>query len=169
MLVACRGDVVVSGTIDVGGGGGQGGRDSNATSTVNIVGGTGGGSGGYVVLQGVNVRVTGIGGTGIFANGGGGGGGCYTDNCSGLKGSDATPSTAVAPGGNSTTGLGGDGGTGSSPAGPGGPPANAPGPGPGGGGGAVGRLQVCRPDVGTVTITATTSPASLADVTIQTR
>jgi hypothetical protein len=166
MLVACRGDVVVSGMIDAGGGGGQKGRDTNPTGLFTNPGGAGGGTGGYVVLQGIEVNVTSVGSGGVFANGGAGGGGCAGDGCLGSDGPDATRSTTGAMGGGPGTGggSGGSGGATFTAAG-----AGEPATGPGGGGGAVGRLQICRPDVGTVSVSATVSPLFQPDVTISTR
>lgn len=169
MVVACRGEVSVTGTIDAGGGGGQGGRDSSTivAGAVNFVGGTGGGTGGYVVLQGIEVRVTSPSG-GVFANGGGGGAGCPTDNCVAPPGLDALRSTDPAGGGGivgSGLAVGGNGGGLSMGATGGYGDSN----GPGGGGGAVGRLQVCYPAAGSVTITATVSPAFQPAQMISTR
>lgn len=67
-LIACRGQILVSGTIDAGGGGG-GGR--SGVSLGEMYGGGGGGAGGNVVLQGMEITVT----EQVFANGGGGGAG----------------------------------------------------------------------------------------------
>ncbi|MDQ3337407.1 MAG: hypothetical protein M4D80_19770 [Myxococcota bacterium] len=66
-LISCRDRVSVAGTVDAGGGGGFG----DAFVQVNYRYAAGGGAGGTIVLQGMNITVTG----GIFANGGGGGGG----------------------------------------------------------------------------------------------
>jgi hypothetical protein len=57
----------VAGLIDAGGGGGAGGLNDGASPYSP----GGGGSGGYIVLQGMNLIITGE----IYANGGGGGGG----------------------------------------------------------------------------------------------
>jgi hypothetical protein len=166
-LIACRGEVTVAGTIDAGGGGGGGARDTNPVAgALDITGGAGGGAGGYVALQGIHIRVTGPSGYGVFANGGGGGGGCSTDGCIGNRGEDGHGSAIVASGGSGMNqgSSGGAGGGFPSPTGGLGPSVS-----PGGGGGASGRLQTFTPAVGTVTITATTSPGFEPNRMIQTR
>jgi hypothetical protein len=158
LLIACRGEIRVTGQIDGGGGAG--------VSGVEGISGTGGGAGGYVVIQGARVTVTGT----IVVNGGGGGAAC-----------DAPPATctpgvdALGPGGQS-----GVGGTGVANGGAGGAGDVVPGAGKfrfcapqlgcsigGGGGGAVGRVQVYTPaDMGpTLTPSAVFEPS----LTIPTR
>src|SRR5262249_56522393 len=56
-LIACRGQVSVSGLIDAGGGGGSGGK--GGVTAGQFFAGTGGGAGGNVVLQGLSITVTG--------------------------------------------------------------------------------------------------------------
>jgi hypothetical protein len=68
-LIACRGRISVTGTIDAGGGGGSGGK--SGVFAGEFWAGAGAGSGGNVVFQGLSVSVTGQ----MFANGGGGGAG----------------------------------------------------------------------------------------------
>lgn len=143
MLVACRGNVKVSGTIDAGGGGGGGSYDT-------ILGGqfapskaaAGGGTGGYVVIQGLTAIVDGQ----IYANGGGGGGGNTADDGSGTRGGDGLRSTGQAAGG-SPGGAGASGGRGGAsvgaPVAGGGIAGNAAAS--GGGGGSVGVLQIYTP------------------------
>jgi hypothetical protein len=156
-LVSCRGTVSVSGVIDAGGGGGQGGRDMNILAgSTNYAGGAGGGAGGAVMLQGIEVRVTGL----VVANGGGGGGGCSTDNCSGNAGQDGPRSLVQAQGG-AAKDQGGGGGAGGAQLGPGGGgPSYIS---PGGGGGSPGWLRALIPSGGSVTITSTSSPSFQAN------
>lgn len=154
-LVACRGTVTVSGTIDVNGGGGGGGRAIQSGGNTVLIGGTGGGSGGFVVMAGIDVVVTGN----LFANGGGGGGGCTLANCTN-PGQVGQRSTAVAQGGigGTDSGSGGNGGTGATAPTPG---IGAPSlPGKGGGGGAAGWLWAYTPAGFAPTITpAMASPS----------
>lgn len=169
MLVSCRGDVSVTGTIHAGGGGGNGGKDVDPSGgAFTYVGAAGGGAGGYVVMQGIDVQFTSIGSDGIFANGGGGGAGCVADACSGQPGFDAQASVLGGAAGNANSGAG-TGGRGGDKSAPNGHPGSNDPNSPGAGGGAVGRLQVCRPDLGSVTVSATTSPAFQPHVTILTR
>lgn len=125
------------------------------TVGTNYVGATGGGSGGFVVLQGLQVSVTGK----LYANGGGGGGGCSTDNCTGNDGQDGQLSTAPAQGG---AGLinGGPGGLGGYRYAP--TEGAASGVSPGGGGGAAGRFAVYVPTgVTPIIMPIETSPPGL--------
>lgn len=135
-IIACRGEVSVSGVIDVGGGGGRGSR------TVSQQGGgpkyaEGGGAGGTVVVQGVSVTITGQ----LFANGGGGGGGnSSTMNPYAEAGAAGGRSTDPAMGGDAATSVrGGFGGTGAAGMFPGNGASNGTDKG-GAGGGAAGYL-----------------------------
>jgi hypothetical protein len=162
MLVACRGTVAVTGTIDANGGGGTGGGD-HFTDPNNIGqgGAPGGGSGGFVVFQGVNVSLTGK----LYANGGGGGGACGTDNCRGPAGQDGQRSTAGALGGDTAgnTCGGGVGGSVSTTPGPGEKTFASASAGAGGGGGSVGRFEVYTPANTAPALTPTqASPAPVA-------
>lgn len=161
-LVACRGVVDISGTINAGGGGGTGG-----TGTFLRMG-HGGGAGGYIVLQGMNVLVTGE----IFANGAGGGAGAQPGGTSGLAGSDGSLSDTVRASGGAPQAGEGAGGTGGIE---GATPSigrknTATGTYPGGGGGSVGFLQTYTPDGIDPTLTpAHVSPAFRPNGTAQTR
>ena len=142
ILIACRGEVSITGTIDAGGGGGEGGSDVSTAGTV-FTGGVGGGSGGNVVLQGLAVSVTGK----LFANGGGGGGGISGDDTHGFDGEDgsrsgSTPARGAGP--LQSGGHGGDGGTGVFQPAVGGRPGVSAGTG-GGGGGSTGFFQTYTP------------------------
>lgn len=166
MLVSCRDAVAVSGVIDAGGGGGEAGRDTNTKpGAVTFVGGAGGGAGGYIVLQGFEVRVASTTG-GLFANGGAGGGGCSLDGCQGVAGANAGRTANAAVGGRPSNegGTGGNGGTSSPPT-----FGLASYYSPGGGGGAAGRIHVFTPDYGKITIGAAVSPALQRLQTLPTR
>lgn len=150
-LISCRDTVSVSGTIDVAGGGGQGGVDTVAGGVLSPVGGLGGGAGGQVVIQGLNVNITGS----LFANGGGGGGGAGNDGSGGLGGNGTRSDTSGATGGSpqvgTTAGRGGRGGFGA-----GNPGVGALGSGGtshGGGGGSTGYFFVYVPAGITPTLT----------------
>lgn len=136
-LVACRGNAQVTGYIDVSGGGGSGG----STDGVHKYSGAGGGSGGFILIQGREVTITG----GLYANGGAGGGGMSSAGVAGTKGNDGSPTTSPASGGNPATGggRGGNGGA-SDPPGGGAPPMTA-GANAGGGGGSAGFIQLLLP------------------------
>ena len=150
-LISCHGRVSVTGLIDAGGGGGIGGYHLFSTTP-----GGGGGAGGYVVLQGLDVSVTGE----MYANGGGGGAGA---NGSGTgtsvqDGHDGSLSESVAAsGGNAQSGAGsgGAGGiAGIASQQPGnGRRSTVSGDGAGGGGGSVGWLQSYTPAGVTPTLT----------------
>ena len=165
-FIACRGTVSVSGLIDAGGGGGRPGFDQIIGGPISMLGAGGGGSGGYVVIQGVGVSVTGR----LFANGGGGGGGGISDT-SGNPGGDAQrSSTAVAGGGSAAGGQGGAGGSGG--IGAAGPNSGLAGSGgsPGGGGGGTGRFQVYTPaSVGPTINPLDVSPPFEPSLTVMTR
>lgn len=144
LLIACRGTVHITGTVDAGGGGGTGGGDHYpGSSTVAQGGAPGGGSGGFVVLQGVHVEVSGM----LYANGGGGGAGCSGDNCRGLPGSDGLRSTSGAPGGDPAGNVcgGGIGGSVSNTPGSGEQTFSPTSAGSGGGGGSMGRFLIFTP------------------------
>jgi hypothetical protein len=159
-FIACNGTVSVSGVVAAGGGGGVGN-----VGPVGEVSGGGGGAGGYVVLQGVNVSVTGS----MFANGGGGGGG----DQAGATGSYSDNQPAGGgPMGNDGAGAGGNGGiegiatvspgNGGSETG-----SNHHG---GGGGGSVGFLQIYTPAGIAPTIAAShLSPQFQPNATVPTR
>jgi hypothetical protein len=165
LLIACRGEVSVTGTIDAGGGGGSGGGDhATAANTVAQGGGAGGGSGGFVVFQGLQVTLTGK----LYANGGGGGAGCATDNCRGLVGANGRRATTAAPGGDpaGNTCGGGSGGSGSSPPGIGENTFSNTDAGSGGGGGSVGQFLVFTPSgITPVLAPAEASPTPVASST----
>jgi hypothetical protein len=156
MLISCRGDVKVSGTIDVNGGGGQGSYDTIAGSQIAFSGGAaGGGSGGYIVLQGMTVTVDGS----LWANGGGGGGGTTTNDAGGGPGGEGLRSTSASNGG-APSGGGGTGGAGGALGVlPRVGTANTTNGGlAGGGGGAVGVLQIYTPAGVTPMTPGTVSP-----------
>lgn len=161
-LASCRGAVVVSGEIHAGGGGGAGG-----SLFLQPLGGAGGGAGGYVVLQGLDVTITGK----LFANGGGGGAGMRSNQTTGTQGYDGDRTIFAAPGGaaQSGEGAGGSGGTGGSAPGPGLRLVTA-GTSAGGGGGSVGYFQSYTPTGITPTLTpSAASPAPQPNGTIATR
>lgn len=162
MLVSCRGEVRMGGTIDASGGGGDRGGDGVAGSPLFTVhGGAGGGAGGYVVLQGAKVTVTGK----LVANGGGGGGGCDKDECFGADGEDG--GQVIARGGaavGAAAGRGGNGGLDATL-----PQAGSDGASPGGGGGAVGRFQIFTPSGVAPVMTGTSQPAFEPNRTVETR
>lgn len=165
LLIACSGTVRVTGTIAAGGGGGAYGRDSRTVLPgVDIEGGGGGGAGGYIVLQGIDVEITGR----LFANGGGGGGGCSTDDCVGDSGDNGGHSTARAYGG-VATGAGANGGEGGALAGP--PTSGLSSVmGAGGGGGSVGAIQIYVPAGRAPTLSPSlVSPALEPTLTVPTR
>jgi hypothetical protein len=144
LLIACRGKVSVTGTIDAGGGGGAGGGDhTTGAGTVTQGGAAGGGSGGFVVFQGLDVELTGK----LYANGGGGGGACGSDNCRGPNGSDGRRATTGAPGGDppGNTCGGGVGGSASGAPGSGEQTFSNTDAGAGGGGGSMGQFLVFTP------------------------
>ena len=172
-LIACRGQVSVSGTIDAGGGGGAGGkRGFNLNPDNAYFGGAGGGAGGNVVLQGMSVVVTGQ----VFANGGGGGSGMIPvagqPGTPGNPGRNGTRSATDAAAGGAAPGVAGAGGAG-------GREAVAPGRGlhpsattglPGGGGGSMGFFQTYTPAGVSPTLTPTAaSPAFRANKVVGTR
>jgi hypothetical protein len=163
LLVACRGDVAVDGVVDLGGGGGGGGSQIPMTAIRQA---TGGGAGGYLVIQGLNIMLTGY----LYANGGGGGAG-YTGSVTGNSGHDGTRSTTVGALGGAAQageGHGGNGGAGQIAATVG---VHATNGGTGGGGGAgLGFLQTYTPAGVTPTLTPTeSSPALQPNLTIQTQ
>lgn len=139
-LISCQGQVLVDGSVNAGGAGGQGGHIHTGLTSSFAVGGGGGGSGGTIVLQGLNVVVSGT----LNANGGGGGCGKPSAGAVGVDGSDGkssiAPPAACTP--SSNEGAGGSGGA----------AALAPQPGggatvgtPGGGGGSVGFIRTFTP------------------------
>lgn len=174
ILVSCRGKVNVGGVIDAGGGGGAGGFYYLSAALP----GGGGGAGGYVVLQGLDVSVTGE----MYANGGGGGAGCAGDGTgctivsgSSTDGQDGLRSESLpAAGGQPPTGAGAGGAGGvlgiaqMNPTG--GKHPTATGDTAGGGGGSVGFFQSYTPAGVTPTLTPShASPKLQANGTIPTR
>lgn len=161
LLVACRGEVNVSGTIDLGGGGGPGGYTRVVSGVPIAYGGGGGGAGGVLVAQGWRVSITGS----VYANGGGGGAG-PTDpgpSDSGHDGSRSTTNGAPGGVGQSPSGSGGVGATKSMPSGVGIHQG-------GGGGGGLGFLQTYTPDgVVPALSPAEASPDFEANLTVQTQ
>ena len=148
-LVSCRGAIKVTGTVDVGGGGGRGAQNLNQAGYFYA---EGGGAGGTVVLQGMTIEVTG----GVFANGGGGGAGKTTQleplaENGAPGGRSTTPASGGAVG---TAEHGGSGGTGTNP-GPGG--SNNTTDRGGAGGGAAGYLLTYAPTGATVTVASGTA------------
>lgn len=165
LLVACQGTVSVTGLIDAGGGGGAGGGDHFPGSGNVQGGGAGGGAGGFVVMQGVDVTITGK----LYANGGGGGGACGGDDCVGPPGTDGQRSIAGAPGGDpaGNTGGGGIGGSVQQAPGTGERTFSSASAGAGGGGGSTGRFEVYAAPGHTPTITPMeASPAVDAAATV---
>lgn len=158
MMISCRGTVSVPGVISAGGGGG----------VVFLVAG-GGGAGGNIVLQGIDVVVTGE----VYANGGGGGAGAAPGQQTGFAfGEDGSRSDSIsARGGVPLTGGGGGGDGGRANASP--RPGLAPtvtGGKPGGGGGSIGFAQTYTPAGVTPTLTpAHSSPLFEPNGTIPTR
>ena len=144
-LISCRDRVSIVGIVDAGGGGGFG----DAFVQANYRYAAGGGSGGTVVLQGMNLSVSG----GIFANGGGGGGG----GGPGGLGADGPRSMLNALGGTPNINGGGFGGSGGN--------ANQPSigaastAGAGAGGGSAGFILTYTPQGVIPAIGDTTSPA----------
>jgi hypothetical protein len=164
MLVSCRGTVSVAGTISVGGGGGSSGY------LVACTPGYGGGAGGSLLIQAMDIKLTGA----LYANGGGGGAGCVpnTQQTSQQDGQDASLSdTTPALGGTAVTGAGtgGKGGVGTSLPGDGRQAQMNVGH-PGGGGGSVGWLETATPTGTAPTLTpAHVSPPLQPNATAATR
>jgi hypothetical protein len=159
LLVSCRGIVSVTGSIDVAGGGGEGGKDLTViVDGQNFAGGAGGGAGGYVVIQGTEVVVTGN----FHANGGGGGGGCTVDDGVAQDGRDGIDTIPIGGNGAGSGGVGGSGGTASVP-------TNKHSY-YGGGGGGAGRFQVYVPAGITPTLLPTSASPSFEPIlTVPTR
>ena len=108
--LTCMGNLTITGTISMGGAGGDGGTpDPDTVNPPNGGAGGGGGGGGGILVEGVGVTISGT----LAANGGAGGGGSAQANA-GTPGQNAivgaTPAAGGAGGGNA--GKGGDGGTG---------------------------------------------------------
>ena len=122
--LSVNGVLNVAGKILASGGGGGGAR--------GYAGGSGGGAGGAILLEAVQVKVTGL----LAANGGGGGGSGYYGN----SGSSGLGSTARAPGGSGKyASAGGSGGALNSDKGATGGASTLYG---GGGGGSSGRIRI---------------------------
>lgn len=133
-IVSCRGTVRLSGLVSTVGAGGAAGRNRATT-----LGAGGGGAGGYVILQGVDVEVSGR----LFANGGAGGSGRPVNSDKGASGQNGSLSSAVGalgPTGTAGAGSGGSGGYAGAGPKPGGM-LLAAGATAGGGGGSTGFLQ----------------------------
>jgi hypothetical protein len=154
-LIACRGEVSVTGTLSAGGGGGGGG--SSGLSAGDTYCGAGGGAGGNVVLQGLSIRVTGQ----VYANGGGGGAGYPGSGPAAQSGIDGELTPAPSPGGHAFAGEGAGGSGGWRDATPtvGLHPTQA-GPLAGGGGGSVGFFQTYTP----TSVAPTLTPSSASPV-----
>jgi hypothetical protein len=165
-LVACRGEVTISGTVNAAGGGGRGGFNAVEFALLN---GFGGGAGGNVILQAADISVTGH----MFANGGGGGGGLTLNGPAGLPGMNGQMSATIAASGGAPVnneGGGGDGGVGPSVPTAGGKPVDMSDGLPGGGGGSVGFFQTFMPAGRSPTLTPSAiSPAFSPNGTIMTR
>ncbi|MFT5354522.1 MAG: hypothetical protein ACI9KE_001727 [Polyangiales bacterium] len=146
--ISARGGVEISGSaiIDLGGGGGAGGRDGDAED-FNIGSGGGGGSGGVLLIESAgNISIDGA----VFSPGGGGGGaaGCRTRGDADDGGEDSPTNVG---GGASGRSCSGDGGTYGASGGAGGVDgvgtdgnSNARSGANGGGGGGGGGLLVLR-------------------------
>lgn len=145
MYLLAGGEIVIEGTLDASGAGGNAGTQADDTGSVNTggAGGGGGGSGGMIALDAPMIRV-GANGR-MVANGGGGGGGGPPNNVQlATPGSDPATtemSPFVALGGTSDGGgSGGNGATKRDVATPGAPNTIVNGGGGGGGGGGLGHL-----------------------------
>ena len=165
LLVSCHGSVNVSGLLLAGGGGGVGGYyvlDGTG-------GGAGGGAGGNIVLEGLDVHVTGS----VLANGGGGGAGGIGSAGSSTSedGRDGTIDYLSGPPGGIARAGAGNGGAGGSLSGPPQPGRQPTGSGgPGGGGGSMGFAQTYTPAGVTPTLTPVAmSPAFGSNATVPTR
>lgn len=102
-MVCCRCTLSISGILDVNGGAGFG--TATLGNGTQSAGASGGGAGGTIVLQGLDIEMTGQ----AFANGGGGGSGATI--FSGIEGQEGPRSTMCALGG-VPSGSGGRGGAG---------------------------------------------------------
>lgn len=105
MLVSCRDTVSVKGVVASGGGGGYAGHFVPPNTAKP---GNGGGAGGNVVIQGMDISVTGK----LFANGGGGGGGKPVSQTAGNAGGDGRQSDVQAAAGGAAKEQEGAGGNG---------------------------------------------------------
>jgi hypothetical protein len=151
-LVSCATlSVNATGVVEAGGAGGAG-----ALAIPGAGGGGGGGSGGGILIEGVDITVSGT----LAANGGGGGEG-GSPSTSGNAGWDGQPSLNPAPGGSGGS-VAGDGGSGgarfvSAFSGMGGSGTAAS----GGGGGGVGHIRINVTPSGAMNLTqaAVISPA----------
>jgi hypothetical protein len=147
----------IDGTVHVGGGGGEAGRDCDGGPGVNGSSGAGGGSGGMIYLQAMLIVGDGV----LGANGGGGSeAGSSSSSGSAVAGGDAGVIGGGAGGGNQFTsgGDGGDGGFGTTNGDPGESRTSSDENGGGGGGGA--GIIYYR---GTSTATFQLSPPWIAD------
>jgi len=143
-LVSCRGQLAVSGRIMAGGGGGRGGVFVElvpGSGSGFAVPGEGGGAGGYVVLQGAHISVSGS----MFANGSGGGAGMQSNNAAGAAGANGTDGPPLGGFEANGGGRGGTGGFASTAPGVGGKPTSSLAT-AGGGGGSVGFFQAYSPE-----------------------
>jgi hypothetical protein len=156
LLIACRGNLSITGVIDANGAGGRPNHDQVAQDGVftNSKGSSGGGTGGYVVLQGLGITLSGQ----IWANGGGGAGGGNVQDGGGQMGSKGQRAQSAAAGGVGNLSTGGQGGA-NSANGTAGAGSTAGGGFAAGGGGGAGVLQMYTPMGVTPVVTgATTSP-----------
>jgi hypothetical protein len=154
-LISCRGTVRISGTIDVGGGGGRGER-TLAPQVGGFQYAEGGGAGGTLVLQASSLMVTGN----LFANGGGGGGGkSSTMEPVAEAGAAGGRSSSPAAGGDSATSV--HGGVGGTDAGPGVGGSDQLTEKGGAGGGAAGYLLTYAPTGAPVVIAPAAASPSL--------
>lgn len=152
LQITALGSLEITGTINAGGAGADGGL----ASATDGGSGAGGGAGGGILLEAPTVT---IGATAIVvANGGGGGGGGGTTQA-GLPGNNALVSTNPTDGGGSGEITGGSGGTGGALTSP--PDVGADGMTNGGGGGAGVGAIVIRGNMRT--IGGTISPAAVVD------
>ena len=164
LLISCRGSVKVTGWLTASGGGGPGGYHLFD----GIAGGGGGGAGGYIVLEGLDVQVTGS----VWSNGGGGGAGGNgtTGGSTNEDGRDCSTGLFGTQGGGARTGAGsgGAGGWINRIPQPGYHPSGSGGP--GGGGGSIGFFQSYTPAGVTPTITpAAASPTFQPNASVSTR
>ena len=149
-------EITVSGTITMGGSGGEGGRPD--PMLVNAGAGCGGGAGGSILLEALAVT---IGNTGVIAANGGGGGGGASLGTAGNRGASGGLTTTPAVGGtpaSPNSGVGGAGAAGAVAAAVGAASASSNG---GGGGGGIGAIYVrTKPGNFTQTGLATPTPGS---------
>jgi len=151
--ISVNGPLTVSSSINVGGAGGEGGHYGAA--------GGGGGGGGAILLEALQLQLTGT----LAANGGGGGAGSpiYTDPASN-NGADGLAATTAAKGGDDKGSYSGAGGAGAALASAAVTPASDANS--GGGGGGLGRIRL-RASQAIGLGAATISPAPSTDLTLE--